>query len=284
MTRPSTPDDLRAHIRATPIAGDPPAMRDAFARRVSAAAALPRTEIGGVACAVFGHERHQDGEGTLLWLHGGGLVMGAPESHAVMLERLAGLTGLRVVAPAYALAPEAPWPAQRDACRDVLSALPGPVHLGGDSAGGQIALILAQRLTDRIATLSLVSPNTDRTGLSTTRARDTDLMNDGESDAAFARQALGDYDPADPEVSPLLGPLDELPPLLVVAAGAEVLLDDALLLVHRAALADASVSLRVFPGLFHLFPLWPDILPQGDAALRAIAAHIAEGAPSPRPA
>ncbi|SPJ24704.1 alpha/beta hydrolase fold domain-containing protein [Palleronia abyssalis] len=266
--RPANRAALEDRIRSTPIAGDPDKMRAAFDHITGPLAKVRTTDIAGIPCGLFG-------EGApILWIHGGGLVLGSSATHARAAEHVALATGRQVVVPDYPRAPEAAWPAQLDACLAVLDALPGPLPVVGDSVGGQIAVLLGQARGGRIASLSLISPNSDRTGQSTTRHRASDLMNDDEGDRTFARMAMGDYDPRDPQVSPAISDLAGLPPTLILAAGDEILLDDALILARAAALHGVATQLRVFPGLFHLWPLWPDILPEGAAALDAVAAHI----------
>ncbi len=263
----SSRDALVDRITSTEIAGSPEEMRAAFAGLFSQAPPLPRRTIGGVPCGVAGPE---DGP-PALWLHGGGLVLGSPDTHAAAITRVAEATGCRILVPDYPLAPERVWPTQRDACLAVLDALRGPVPVIGDSVGGQLALVLAFRRPGRVTRLALISPNTDRTGRSTTRGREGDIMNDDEGDRGFARMAFGEANPRDPEVSPILGELGALPPTLILTAGAEILQDDGLLLAHEASLAGADVTARAWPGLWHLWPLWPDALPEACAALDLVA-------------
>lgn len=263
-TRPDTEADLRRLIRDTAMDGDIPERRGGFGRIASGQpeAMAERVERGGVPALAVG-------EGPeLVWFHGGGYVFGAPETHLVLAAALA-RQGLRVLLPRYRLAPEAPWPAMLEDARAFVAAS-GPVVLGGDSAGGHLALAVARRT--QVAGLALASPNTDRTGQSGTRGRDGDLMNDDATDAELARMAMPGMAPDDPDVSPLVADLSGLPPLHLEAAGAEILLDDSLLLARAAALAGVDVRLRVTPGQFHMFQLWPDVLPRGDESLARLGA------------
>jgi acetyl esterase/lipase len=264
---PRTTDEVRALIDAIPMGGTPDAMRRAFELRAGPQPAAERIEVGGIEALAAGTGP------VLVWFHGGGYVFGAPETHRHLAAALA-VHGFRVILPRYRLAPEHPWPAALEDALAVLDALPGPVAVGGDSAGGHLALNVAGRR--QVASLTLISPNTDRTDLSETRARNEarDIMVDDAGDRALARMAFGDRDPASPEVSPLLGDLSALPPTFIAAATHEVLLDDSLLLARRAALAGAAVELAVWPELFHMWTLWPQAIPEGAEALASAAAFV----------
>jgi acetyl esterase/lipase len=262
--RPRDEAELHAHIDAVPMDGPPEDLREGFVRLAGPQPPLRTEARCGVECGIVG-------EGPeIVWFHGGGYVFGAPGTHARLAHCLAGF-GLSVVLPRYRLAPEHPWPAMLEDARAVAAASTDAV-LGGESAGGHLALAVA--LERPVRGLALVSPNTDRTGRSATRDRTGDAMNDDATDTRLMRMAMGHLDPADPAASPLLADLSGLPPLHLEAAGAEMLLDDACLLARAAALAGVRTSLHVTPGLFHMFPLWPDILPEGAAALGRIAAHV----------
>lgn len=114
-------------------------------------------------------------------------------------------------------------------------------------------------------------------GRSATRRalEDADLMNDDATDARLARMAFGDLPAHDPQVSPLLADLSALPPTRIVAGTCEVLLDDALMLARRAALAGAEVSLDLRAGLFHMAQLWPGAIEEAGASLDQAAGWLA---------
>ena len=265
---------LESHIRATPVEGSPAQMRAAFLRLAHPGGPpdLPEiVSVGGCPGRWFGA-----GDRPILWLHGGGYVFGGSDSHAAPARMLAEMTGRPVFVPDYPLAPDHPWPAQTMALDGALRAL-GSCDVIGDSAGGHLAINLARRTDGRIRRLAVLSPNTDRTGRSTTRIRNTasDLMNDHAQDRHLSDMALGHLPDDDHDASPLLSDLGHLPPLYVTASTTEVLLDDSLLLATRAAQCGVPVTLDVRPDLFHMWHLWPDAVPQARATLRAVADHLA---------
>lgn len=225
--RPRNEAELRGLIDRVPMEGAPESLRAQFAELAGVQPKARSIERGGVECLAVG-------EGPeIVWLHGGGYVFGAPETHVLLAEMLAA-EGLRVILPRYRLAPEAPWPAMLEDALAVVGAS-GDVVLGGDSAGGHLALNVALRQS--VLGLALIAPNTDRSGRSTTRARTSDAMNDDAGDAELARMAMPDVAPDHADASPLLADLSGLPPLHLEAASTEILLDDSLMLATAAAWA-----------------------------------------------
>ncbi len=253
-----------ARIEGCPIEGEPEEQRRAFAELV----------LGADGRDVVREPIHLPGRGgTIVYLHGGGYVFGSPQTHQRVGRALAELTGLSVTLPAYPLAPEHRWPAQLDAAFAAVEAATGPVVLAGDSAGAHLALVTAleaRRQGLDVAGLALCSPNTDRTGLSTTRQRNepSDPMVDDAGDHALARQCFGDEPDDDPQVSPLLDDLRLLPPLHLEVGDGEVLLDDTLLLADAARAAGVATTLHVEPGGLHMMQLWA---PWWDAAADSLA-------------
>ena len=263
---------LKAHIDAHPVEGSPAEMRAAFAALAPDGPEGRTLTVGGVPCREFGAGAVQ----PLVWLHGGGLVFGSAESHAAIASAIAHRTGRRVLVPDYRLAPEHPWPAPLDDISAVLDALPDPVDLVGDSVGGQLAILAALRRPDHVRKLGLISPNTDRTGLSQTRVQnsDRDAMNDDAQDLALAQLSFGEELEKHPDASPVTHDLRHLPPIWMTAATNEVLLDDTLLFAAAAARAGVPVEMHIEKGLCHLWVLWPDALEESVASLDALAAFI----------
>lgn len=264
---------LEQHIRDTPVEGLPANMRAAFLALAQAGTVPdlpPQQDVGGCPGRWFGQ-----GGKPIVWLHGGGYVFGGSDSHAAPAQALAGLTDRAVFVPDYPLAPEHPWPAQLTAAKAVVDAI-GSCDLVGDSAGGHLALNIALERGGLIGKLAVLSPNTDRSGQSTTRVRNTprDLMNDDAQDRRLSDMALGHLPDDDPAASPLYADLSGLPPLLVTATTREVLLDDSLLLARNAAQQGATVTSMILPDLFHMWHLWPDATPQAIEILQSVAVHL----------
>ena len=158
---------------------DIPRVRAVFNAPLSppAGARYTPARLGGVAGEWVESERSTVGGLTILYLHGGGFVGGSPRTHRPITAALA-LGGARVFVPDYRLAPEHPFPAAPDDARAVWQAVcdsepDAPLALGGDSAGGNLALGLMLRLRDEGARLPLAavlfSPATDLTALTTFR-------------------------------------------------------------------------------------------------------------------
>ncbi|ATI40604.1 hypothetical protein CBW24_00310 [Pacificitalea manganoxidans] len=262
--------DLENWIRQIEIAGTPDQRRAGFRRLVGPQPVARPKVLGGVAGRMIGR-----GARVIVWLHGGGYVFGGSDTHGRPARRLAELTGWQVFVPDYRLSPDHPWPSMRHDALAVLEAL-GPSPVVGDSAGGHLALQVALERPDLVQRLALISPNTDRSGLSETRHRNsaTDLMNDHDTDAALAAMAFGDRPADDPALSPVLADLAALPPLYLTASTAECLLDDTLLLARAAGLAGVELKLDLVRDLFHLWVLWPDILPEAEQSLSDIATWL----------
>ena len=169
----------------------------------------------------------------------------------------------RIFLPDYRLGPENPWPAPLEDTLKVLSSLDQRVAIVGDSAGGHLAIQTALRLPEKIKHLILFSPNTDRTGQSDTRQRNSpiDIMNDDTTDDKLFRMAAPDLARSSPEASPILADLTDLPPTILFVGGDEVLLGDALLFEKAAYEFDHEINLQILEGESHMFWQWPDVIP-----------------------
>ena len=252
---------------------------------------VERTDLGGVpawSCCAGEHDRH----GTLLYLHGGAFVLGDVAGYRGLVARLARRAGQRGIYLDYRLAPEHPFPAALDdaeaAYRALLEADRGPVTLAGDSAGGNLCLALLHRLLAKglplPAACAVFSPVTDlrlqNPSLTANAGRDPLVP---PSWGLRGTQAyLAGHDPADPEVSPVLGTFTGAPPVWITVDRDEVLYDDSVLMAEKLRSDGVDVTLTEHDGLFHVWPLHHGRMPEADATLAEAGAFLrARAAPPP---
>ena len=218
----------------------------------------------------------------LMYIHGGGFTIGSPRTHAALAAHLARAAGMVAVLPLYRLAPAYPCPAARD---DVIAAHGrlvatgrAPVAVAGDSAGGNLALLLAQHLRDTGGVvpraLGLIAPVADLFGDIAARfaAAPGELLIPPQWARRIARAYLAGCDASDPMISPLLGDLAGLPPVMIQAGAEEVLAHDAAALAAR--MTDAHLDL--WPGLPHVWHIHAGRAPAAERALAALGAFFAE--------
>ncbi len=212
---------------------------------------------------------------TLLYLHGGGYVACSPKMHRPITSAFA-QNGLRVFAPDYRMAPEHLFPAAVEDAVAVYRALlaqGGKIVVGGDSAGGGLALALMISLRDAGVRLpsaaALFSPWTDlaATGASlVTNDRRCALFR-GAKIGPGAKYYLGSADPRNPLASPLYADLTGLPPMIIHVGKDEVLLDDSTRLAERARAAGVRVEIKIWPVVPHVWQLVP-AMPEAKRSLR----------------
>lgn len=219
---------------------------------------------------------------TVYYVHGGGFVSPADAFHVVYAVRLAKALGARVVLPDYPLAPEHSWRDSHEAMADAVTrwAGIGRVVLAGDSAGGNIALALALTLRDRggpqPSQLLLHAPWVDlKTSTPETFALDAydPWLFIGKLQAYADWWAGSSADLGRPEVSPVLGDLDGLPPALMFSGTRDLLLPGCRLLAGRAADAGWDLTYVEVPDLLHVYPLLP-LIPEARTAWRETLAYL----------
>lgn len=224
-----------------------------------------------------------DRDGVILYLHGGGYVVGSARTGANLATPLSRRSRVPAVSLEYRRAPEHPFPAAIDDALAAYKELLGsgrPIVLVGDSAGG--GLVLATLLAARREGLPLpvaaivFSPWVDLTlsGESMDTRGDFDPLFSRAHMARYADQYLGGHESRDALASPVFADLTGLPPLLIQVGSAEVLLDDALRLAVRAAHHDVDVSLDVVAGAPHVYPLMAGVMDESDDALDRAAQFL----------
>lgn len=231
---------------------------------------------------------------VLLYLHGGGYLAGSPRTHKRLVARLCRMSGLRAFVPAYALAPEHPVPAQladAGAAHAHLLAMgyaPGDIVLGGDSAGGGMALALLAQLCRRGQAPAAVfawSPFCDQTfsGESVRENAGRDHFFPAGRVHELARMILGDTPADDPRASPLFADFPGCPPVLLQVSGSEILRDDAVRMADRLRAAGAEMRLEVWDDAPHVWQIFDGWFPEARQAIGQTAGFIRHhlGLPSP---
>lgn len=219
----------------------------------------------------------------ILFFHGGAYVFGSSRTHRAMLARLSAMSGLPAVLPDYRLAPENPFPAAVEDALAVYRAVmdrPGGVILGGDSAGGGLALaLLAEVLRAGLPAprgLFGLSPLTDLSfsGQSVTMNEATDVVLPAARAEEAATMYLDGADPRDPRASPLFAAFDGAPPVWITAGDTEILLDDTRRMTGRLREQGVVVTEVIEHDLPHVWPIFQTTLPEGRATLQALAGWI----------
>ncbi len=223
----------------------------------------------------------------LLWLHGGAYCMGSSRTHAPMVAELARRLGGRAVIPDYRLAPEHPFPAAVEDCLAAYRAVleegvpAGGLVLGGDSAGGGLVFALLHLLLSEgmppPRSVVAFSPWVDltRSGESLRTMAERDVMLPVERFDEISSAYLRGADCRDPRASPVFGRFRHAPPVLILSSLHEVLRDDARMMAARLRADSVAVEHREWPGMPHVWPLFPGILPEAGAALDEAAAFVA---------
>jgi acetyl esterase/lipase len=225
---------------------------------------------------------------VVLYLHGGGYVIGSVNTHRDMISRLSRAAGARALALNYRLAPENPFPAAVEdsaaAYRWLLSrgTKPARMVIAGDSAGGGLtvaALVALRDAGDPLPAAGVcLSPWTDLEGIGesmTTKAA-VDPLVQKEGLLQMAKLYLGGKDPHTPLAAPLYADLRRLPPLLIQVGERETLLDDSTRVAERAKAAGVPVSLEVWDGMIHVWQMFASMLPEGQQAIERIGQFIRE--------
>jgi acetyl esterase/lipase len=237
-----------------------------------------RTKLGGLPADRYIRLEDATDRATLLYFHGGGYVFGNPGTHRQHLARLAYETDTDAFAPQYRLAPEHKYPAAVEDALTAYNALlasgrqPERIVVSGDSAGGGLALALLLKIREQGLPMPggsmLFSPYTDLTHSSYTISTnaDTDYLPVAELSRPNHSYANADQ-LTDPMVSPVFADLTGLPPMLVLAGGAEMILDDSVRLTGNARRDGVDTTLVVEGEMMHV---WPALVPWEPATARAL--------------
>jgi acetyl esterase len=224
-------------------------------------------EHAGEACLRL--YRPAGAHGAILWIHGGGWIMGNLTSYDPLCRALANRTGATVASVDYRLAPESQFPGPVEDCEEALrwlaQELPGePLAIAGDSAGGNLATVVARRARDAggpaLRFQLLVYPATDAacaTGSYQEYGADGSFgLGRDQMVFCWAAYAPGNS-PRSPDVSPLRAvDLSGMPPAFIVLAEYDALTDEGEDYADRMRAAGVDVEVKVWPGTVHGFIRW----------------------------
>jgi len=222
---------------------------------------------------------------ALLYLHGGGYLLGSIATHRSLVARIAEAAGVRALILDYRLAPEHPFPAALD---DAVAAYeflldqglaPERIAIGGDSAGGGLAIATLVSLRDSSRPLPAaavaLSPWTDLAATGESMLTRADPMIGSKDDLlATASLYLDGADPRTPTASPLYADLAGLPPIAIQVGTAERLLDDSTRIAERIRDAGGHVELEEFEDLIHVFQSLAPHVPESVEAIEKLGAFL----------
>ena len=254
-------------------------------------ASVDRRRIAGVPCVVI-TPIDPGPHPVIVWFHGGGWVLGSAEQSAPVTRDLAAASGCVVVSVDYRLAPEHPAPAAMVDCSAVTAWVldhgaeegwdSSRVAVGGDSAGGNLAALIAQEQADSLRAQLLVYPATDLTRSSPSH------VENGEGYVLTARvitwfvdSYLGGtgIDPADPTVSPASASsrrLSRSARAAIITAGYDPLRDEGRAYAEALRAAGVAVDHREWEGQFHPFLNLATVIPEAGEAIAWIAERARE--------
>ncbi|GAA2534083.1 alpha/beta hydrolase [Winogradskya humida] len=237
-------------------------------------------------------ETPEDGP-VVVWFHGGGFVTGGIETHQAFAADVARGLGLPVVLVDYRLAPEAPFPAAHDDAQAMARwVASGPAELGfevdglvlgGDSAGGTLAIATAMALRDEPAEVPVLAhlaiyPATDETDTAyPSRAEFAEgYLLTGAGRAWYRRHLRPD--PEDLRSSPVRGELAGMPPGVVLTAGLDPVRDEGRAYAQALIGAGVPTTFVEAAGVIHAFVLMRKVLPSVredlDRAFGALRAYL----------
>ena len=228
---------------------------------------------------------------ALLYLHGGGFVIGSLETHDSLCRQLALGSGCAVVSLDYRLAPEHPFPAAQDDSWAALQALleqpaaygiESLVAVGGDSAGGTLAAVAALHARDRgwpLALQLLITPGTTaHADTASHKLFAEGFLLDAASIAWMFDHTIAHHHRRDWRFAPLEAEVDGVAPACLILAECDPLVDEGLAYGDRLRAAGVPVALELYRGVTHDFIKMGRALPQAREAIAFAAAALREAA------
>ena len=225
---------------------------------------------------------------VVLFLHGGGYLLGSINTHRALASDISQSSEARVLLIAYKLAPEYPYPAAVEDSKAAYRWLlkegfdPSKIVIAGDSAGGGLAVAICVALRDEgvklPAAIVSLSPwiDMEAIGESMTTNADIDPNVQREPLIEMAKAYLGGADLRTPLANPLYANLKNLPPILIQVGTRETLLDDSTRLAEVAKKAGVKVILEPWKDMIHVWHRYASILPEGKEAVKRVGEFIRE--------
>jgi acetyl esterase len=254
-------------------------------------ATVDHRRIAGVPCVVItpiGAGPHP----VIVWFHGGGWVLGAADQSIPVTSDLAAAAGCVVVSVDYRLAPEHPAPAAMVDCSAVTAWViehgaeegwdSSRVAVGGDSAGGNLAALVAQEQADALRAQLLVYPATDLTRSSPSHVENGEgFVLTARVIDWFVKNYLGGtgIDPADPTVSPAAASprrLSHTARAAIITAGYDPLRDEGRAYAEALRAVGVTVDHREWEGQFHPFFNLRTLIPEAGEAIDWLADRARE--------
>ena len=239
--------------------------------------------------------KHEGRLPLLVYMHGGGFMVGDLESLDVPLHQLSRDARIAILSLDYALAPENRYPLALEQCEDALTwaathakdlGAPGRLGVAGDSAGGNFTALLAMRARDAggptLSWQAMINPGLDMPGVANRATTSARLYGDGPIVTIdMLKLFMAAYFPSEAatiESSPLLASnLRNLPPAFIAGGQCDPLRDDGVAYAARLAAAGVPVESHVYPGMPHNFMTMTHVsrTARGFLADLAVAAHEA---------
>lgn len=279
---------IAKQLRENPLGGTLPEMRaqfDAMGGKAAADIDVKPVMAAGIACELH-TPPGADTRRIILYVHGGGYVIGSLASHRPLAAELARAAGCQALAVDYRLAPEHLYPA---AVEDAVAAYgwllaqgypPGGIVIAGDSAGGGLTVATLIALRDGKQALPAagvcISPWVDleATGESYETRKALDPMVTREMIQMMGKTYAGSGDLRAATASPIHADLKGLPPLLTQVGSAETLFSDSDTLAKRAKSAGVEVAFEEWPDMIHVWHLFFQTLGDGRRAIQRIGEFV----------
>lgn len=281
---------LRSIYMGDPFSGEKDAI-PAIPQHLIDEVTMNESLIAGRSCKIYSPKESAEKLPFMLYMHGGGFVIGSADDTDYITRMLCYSNKMVIISVNYRLAPEVPFPGALDDCEAVFASVitdtneyninSSQLFLGGDSAGGNLAMALVQRLKKQkysIQGLVLLAPWLDMK-LEKYASYNVLAPKDIVMDAAFLAYARASYvgfrDWSNPLVSPILCDLNSLPPTIIVVGDEDPLVDQTIDLRATISLEKKTdINIKVIEGMPHCFYSFPNIFEEEKSCYKTITAFI----------